>query len=434
MSQPTHRLAWLPAALAGLLLLLGACARHRALPPMPLPEVVTIMSDVASQPLTATTRQNGEVVAVDTAAATQEETPQEIPADTAVRFATYDPSADDTMAHPHTYRRYVGMLNGQAIVVHLSILTTVQVHPYADQLAGGWYYRYARQPEEHQLLFRRRRGGRLVLAEQTPDHTAATAATDTARMEWRVGWPLGRSLQGQRRAVYGPKQQTVQLREDYSQAVRYKLLRLTAHGSYCHGEPGRAQPYWSTEFLHLLGADSLRLARWQAPPPGARRDSLRRQLLDGESCNQVSQSLGVTFNDFNLFSYSIWTEGYYYGAHGEHSIEGFIVDLNTGEELLVDKLLQPGTEPALLKLLARHLRHDYPELNEDDQWHWKTVPPLPDSFTLTPTGLRAKYGDYTLTAYATHYANTTTISYAELRPLVRPGTPLARMLAARGMW
>lgn len=60
--------------------------------------------------------------------------------------------------------------------------------------------------------------------------------------------------------------------------------------------------------------------------------------------------------------------------------------------------------------------------------------PLPSSFTLTPTGLCAGYSDYALAAYSASYANTTTIPYAELRPLVRPGTPLARLLAARGLW
>jgi hypothetical protein len=68
-------------------------------------------------------------------------------------------------------------------------------------------------------------------------------------------------------------------------------------------------------------------------------------------------------------------------------------------------------------------------MNEPDSWDWKTVPPYPDSFTLTPSGLCARYGDY-----ASFAANTITIPYAELRPLARPGTPLVRMLAARSMW
>ncbi|RTQ52276.1 DUF3298 domain-containing protein [Hymenobacter gummosus] len=355
---------------------------------------------------------------------------QKIPADTSVHFVTYDPEEGDSLAHPHTYRRYVGTLNGQAIVVHLSIYANLRVEPYREYWSGSWYYRYARHSTEHPLLFRRLHGGRLVLRERIPDDAPAA---DTASIEWQFSWPLGRRLQGRRRAVHGLLRQQVQLREDYSQATRYELARLTAHGYYCPDEPGRSQPYYSTEFLHLLRADSLRLARWQAPPPAARRDTLRRWLLQ-DPCQELSQSTWVTLNDYGLLSYNVWTSSFYFGGnHPTNSQHGVIVDLTTGRKVRMAALLRPGAEPALRKLLARHLRHDYPDLEEKHEWHWETVPPLPDSFLLTPTGLHALYDDYALTAYALHYANNTTIPYAELRPLVRPGTALDRMLKARGI-
>jgi hypothetical protein len=369
--------------------------------------------------------QNGEAAAPDSAMATPApvaEPPQQIPADTAIRFAAYDPLTGDTLAHPMRAYRYVGTLGGQPIVVQLSV--------GAGSAEGSWYYRTGRQPHECRLVFQRRRGGQLVLTEDIATNTPTDA--DTVAAEWQLRWLLGRVLAGQRRALHGAGRQAVLLRADYTQAVPYQVLRLTAHGSYCDAEPGRSQPYYSTEFLHLSGPDSLRLADWQAPPPAARRDSLRRWLRS-ESCQQVSENTRVTLNDYDLLSYNVWKEGYYYGAHPEHDQSGFIVDLRTGREWLVEELLRPGTEPTLLKLLARHLRHDYPEMNEGDNWHWKTVPPYPSSFTLTPLGLCAGYGDYALAAYSSSYANSTTIPYAELQPLVRPGTPLARILRARGL-
>ena len=396
----------------------------RALPQPPSPQPLATASPAPRLP--AATSQRGEVATPDTATAPTppvEEPRQAIPADTAVRFATYDPLANDTLAHPMREHRYVGTLGGRAIVVWLSV--------GANLVEGSWYYRTGRQPHERNLAFRRQRGGQLVLAEEmNPD---ASTDADTAATEWRLRPPLGRVLAGQRRAVRGPARQAVQLREDYTQAVPYQLLRLTAHGNNCHEEPGRSQPYYSSQFVRVLSADSLRLARWQAPPPAARRDSLRHWLLS-ESCQQVSENISVTLNDYGLLSYNVWMEGYYYGAHPEHSQTGFIVDLHTGRQYSVKELLRPGAQPTLLKLLARHLRHDYPDMNEDDSWHWKTVPPLPSSFTLTPSGLCAGYSDYALAAYSASYANTTTIPYAELRPLVRPGTPLARLLRARGLW
>jgi hypothetical protein len=427
MSHPTCA-AWWPAVVAGLLMAGGCGWLWRALPQPPGPQPLAAQ---AAPKRPAASRQNGEVATLDTAravpdsvvaaAAPEEEPPQEIPADTAIRFAAYDPLAGDTLAHPMRVHRYVGTLGGRAIVLRLAV--------GASSAVGSWYYRTARQPHERQLAFRRQRGGQLVLAEEITIPIDA----DTVAAEWQLRWPPGRALTGQRQAAPGRGRQAVQLREDYTQAVPYRLLRLTAHGSYCDAEPGRSQPYYSSEFMQLLSADSLRLASWQAPPPAARRDSLRHWLLS-ESCQQVSQRIDVTLNDYGLLSFSVWRQGYYYGAHPEHDQTGFIVDLRTGREWLAEELLRPGTEPALLKLLARHLRHDYPEMSEDDQWHWKTVPPLPSAFTLTPTGLCAGYDDYALAAYAASYANTTTIPYAELRPLARPGTPLARLLQARGLW
>jgi len=317
----------------------------------------------------------------------------------------------------------VSTLGGRAIVVRLAA--------GANSAAGSWYYRTGRPVHERLLVFRARRGGQMVLGEAITPNTPTDA--DTAAAEWRLGWPLGQVLAGQRRALHGVGRQAVQLRANYTQAVPYQLLGLTAQGISCDALPGRSQPYYSAEFVRVLSADSLRLDLWQAPPPAARRDSVRHWLLS-ESCQQTFQKIEVTLNDYSLLSYNVHKEAYYYGTHPEHEQEGFIVDLRTGNEWLVEELLRPGTEPALLKLLARHLRHDYPEMSQGDRWNWKTVPPYPDSFTLTPTGLCARYGDYALAGYASFAANSTTMPYAELRPLVRPGTPLARMLRARGVW
>ncbi len=416
MSSPA-RAAWWPTVVAGLLLAGGCGWLPRTRPQPPLP----IVSQPGEAGAADTTRATPAAAGV-VAAPAEEESPQVIPTDTAIRFATYDPLAGDTLAHPVRERRYVGTLGGQTIVVRLAV--------EAGSVRGSWYYRTGQQVHERVLAFRRRRGNRVELAEEKEvsiRYTGPTAA-------WQLRWPLGRVVVGQRRALPGTGWQTVALREDYSRAVPYQLLRLTAHGSYCRDEPGRPEPYYSSQFVRVLSADSLRLARWQAPPPAARRDSLRCWLLQDGACRQINKRIEVTLNDYDLLSYNVWTLADYYGNHPVNSSTGFIVNLRTGRQCLMPELLRPCTEPALRKLLARHLRHDYPDMNEDNSWNWKTVPPLPDSFTLTPGGLCAIYSDYSLAAYASHYANTTTVPYRELRPLVRPGTPLARLLQARGMW
>jgi hypothetical protein len=402
------RPAWWPTVVAGLLLASGGGWLFRALPSPP----------ASSIRLGGGAALRSAAVAAGLAALQPE---PEMPADTAMRFTAYDLLAGDTLAQPLTAHRYMGAFGGRAIVV--------QLLAGANWAEGSWYYRTGRPTHERRLVFRERRGSQLVLGEDIVTPTDA----DTSATEWRLSWPLGRVLSGQRRALHGPGRQAVRLHTGYAQAVPYQVLTLTAHGIHCDAVSGHPQSYYLANFVRLLGADSLRLSLWQAPLPAARHDSLRH-WLNSESCQQTSKRLDVMLNDYGLWSYNVWTDAYYYGTHHEHEQEGFIVDQRTGDEWLVEELLRPSTEPALLKLLARHLRHDYPEVSQEDGWDWKTVPPLPDSFALTPTGLYAGYDDYALTGSPTPYVNNTTIPYAELRPLVRPGTPLARMLRARGLW
>ena len=104
-------------------------------------------------------------------------------------------------------------------------------------------------------------------------------------------------------------------------------------------------------------------------------------------------------------------------------------------------------------LLSNHLLHDsdFDEVNKnhDNVWEWHdsdfnptklvSLPDLKensqDDLTLTSEGLEATYSP--LSVYESPGGAlpiSVMIPNRELRPLVRPGTPLARMLAARGMW
>jgi hypothetical protein len=65
--------------------------------------------------------------------------------------------------------------------------------------------------------------------------------------------------------------------------------------------------------------------------------------------------------------------------------------------------------------------------------------PLPtggEALALTATGLEATYYRSTLSGGGgpLEPCYPLLVPYAELRPLVRPGTPLAHMLRARGLW
>ena len=134
-----------------------------------------------------------------------------------------------------------------------------------------------------------------------------------------------------------------------------------------------------------------------------------------------------------------------------------------GRQLTVASQLRPGYEPRLKRLLKRHLLHDerFDFVNKDHRasWGWQdstgqtiTLPILPradsqnkgdpSELALTSSGLEISYIGSAIFTPRSQEDNlefgrstyTIGISYRELRPLVRPGTPLARMLQARGLW
>ena len=96
--------------------------------------------------------------------------------------------------------------------------------------------------------------------------------------------------------------------------------------------------------------------------------------------------------------------------------------------------MKPGYKHGLRQRLTWHFLHD-PVLESDRRagfGDWTTdessytpllsLPEFNGALTLTGAGLEAAYGHTPVL-----------VPYRELRPLVRPGTPLARMLRARGL-
>jgi len=148
------------------------------------------------------------------------------------------------------------------------------------------------------------------------------------------------------------------------------------------------------------------------------------------------------------------------GGKGDDWVEYYLFDLVSGRELTLASQLRPGYERPLWRLEQRHLLHDpqFDFINRAHQaaWNWqaasdKAAQPAPgraavpdqvqDHTTperLTGSGLEITYLAGSL--YDSHEPggykrkHTLVIPYTELRPLVCPGTPLARMLQARGMW
>ncbi|SFQ49387.1 hypothetical protein [Hymenobacter arizonensis] len=327
------------------------------------------------------------------------------------------------------YRRYRGQVAGRPVLVELS------------------FRRLSGLPKGHQLDLFGRSYDWVTGEEQTlrPVGLFLPASPLTLGVEadpgqwprWRATQPLGPVLSGTCKASPQAPSQPFALREDYTGAVRYELLTETTAGGRglsAHGEPARA--YVEVTYLHLLGPDTLRpaLARLQCPGPARRRRArhpLGQVASRQDFATVYNQSLAVTLNEQDLLAYGTYTvEGVVDLRHAQHSWDNVVYDLRTGQPIDLLALLRPGGPATVQRLITRELRRGDPafaaELGLDAE-----LLPLPDEgFALTPTGWQATY--QTAPEDEPNYAYTVTLTWAQLRPLLRAGTPLNRLLVARG--
>ncbi|UOQ98541.1 RsiV family protein [Hymenobacter sp. 5317J-9] len=299
---------------------------------------------------------------------------------------------------------------------------------------------------------------------------------------WRANQPAGPRLTG---TWTGPTGLPLpfELREDYHDdqgklaAVPYEMLMVDY---VAVGEEAMRSADWrqrvsqdtvlrhatmygmyGQDYLHLLGPDTLRpaLADLQCPPPAARAAEPRQRAI--EKLNRVAEArqrggyeeprgteeeynnLFVEYLDHGLLS---WAEDHSYCSGTSACSHGFthvVYDLNTGAALMLTDILQPGAAVALRHALARHLRTDDDqsdfdgpagpggEQRADDAFEGLALP-ANDDFGLVEKGLVFHYSDRELLSY--RYGPELVVPWAELLPLLRPNSPMARMLRERGLW
>jgi hypothetical protein len=355
--------------------------------------------------------------------------PEPCPPQAAVFTAGNTPAA----RRPEVVRRYVGTVGGQPATAVLQWQTP-------DSATGRFYLH--RGGPEYFLSFDRARPGRVRLAvtdkqgEDNPSRrgywqlTTATLASATLAGTWH----------GAGRA------QPLLLREGYAGALRYlfterflfSALRLPEDCAY-------VPTVWHTFLtLHTPRAAPPALRAPLAGSPAALRRRLQEDAdgTDGDASSSYQDE--VRLNDFWLFSYQTSFYERSYGGTPDVGSESWLFDLRTGEELDIASQLKPGYERPLRRRLTWHLFHD-PALAEVraaglglEPWYADgadlaslllDLPSDNEALTLTGAGLEAAY-----TPAPFNRQMFILVPYRELRPLVRPGTPLASMLQARGLW
>lgn len=357
---------------------------------------------------------------------------------------------------PRLLHRYVGTVGDQPA-------TALLEWQNPDSVSGSFYLH--RQGPEYYLgpppepapaaqrlrPIRRRRGRVLAVGE---DRWSPRWG------EWQLHGRPGATLIGTWRNDPTGRAQPVVLREDYTGGVRLAIQTWWVRGDHTitdkHGRIYSSVAQVQYEFMHLPDPASVGPALRPVLSPGPA--NRRRLLLEGGDGDCITtQKLSVRLNDFGLFSYAYEDYCSIIGGAADERYRYALLDLRAGRWITPVSQLIPHYQKGLARLLARHLLHDdeYWIIRRDSTWRQQIAPYLgarPDTLAAATRWLLANTAvsaeECLLTGAGLEIADwrgnyiqafpretfTWFLSYAELRPLVRPGTPLARMLQARKIW
>jgi hypothetical protein len=325
---------------------------------------------------------------------------------------------------PWVVRRYVGTVGGQAA-------TALLKWQNPDSATGRFYLH--RGGPGYELSFGDAKPGLVAVYEEQGEQSELDQGT------WQLTTSLASStLAGTWRRA--GRSQRLLLRESYAGALRYLFKEYFLLGDLRVPENC---DYVPTTTHYLLTLPSPRAApavlrTRLAGSPAALRRRIRKDYNNSDGDATGSYVDDVRLNDFQLFSYQTSSYVRAYGGTPDEGTESWLFDLRTGQELDIDSQLKPGYERALQRRLTWHFLHD-PDPGvaaartaglgdwTDDEGRPSALLNLPNftgALTLTGSGLEAAYSR----------SMQVLVPYRELRPLVRSGTPLARMLRARGLW
>ncbi|MDO7873816.1 hypothetical protein Q5H93_03660 [Hymenobacter sp. ASUV-10] len=331
------------------------------------------------------------------------------------------------------YRRYEGTVDGRPVLAEINLWLEENVY-----IKEQWYP----TPKFSGYFYYRATGETGTLGEA---HTFPPAQTLETWHSAIVGQyyeriavlcadqpPGGPLLSGWCRQPGQRRWLPVRLHESYTDGVRYEILREesdTGDGRDDAPATGRV----SRDYLHLLGPDTLRpaRARLQCPPPAARQRACQRLLAHIGELNTDEESLDVTLNEAELLACTVFWIKESGPRYYIQSAYRRLYDLRSGRELRLLDQLRPGGRRQLQELLTRRALADTAYARHRDHWRHGPLLALPnEGFELTPQGWTACYGDPTP---EDSYGYGRELTWAEVGPLLRPGSPLQRLLRVRGL-
>lgn len=382
--------------------------------------------------------------------------PQASPAARVGAAAAASPVPAAPSQNPSGYYRYRGTVGTQLVTVELTVgpppLTEAQAAHAQDFIACTGSCHYDRHPAGQLLLSSSPpfRPGQLLLTEADSAHPRQPTG------RWQATQPFGPVLTGTWRSPAG-QVLPFSLHEDFTDGqghlmvVQYEILQEGDEmPTPSEREPGETKAAYRArtedltnscrrDYLHLLGPDTLRpeLRALQCPGPARRRRDMREDLGYPGGV-ELQDVLTVAYDDYGLLSLASSHLGDYKDAvHPEHGAGAITYDLRTGRALTIAGLIRPGTDTTLSRLITQHLGSDE-QIPADDLMSIATIEggfaQLPEQgLGVVEEGLTFTYSGSEILP-AVYPPVTLLVPWAELQPLLRPDSPVARMLRARGLW
>lgn len=331
------------------------------------------------------------------------------------------------------YHRYVGTIGGRPVLAEFTL--KLETIPYVDSVP---------RPELDCFFYYRASGRGSGLGSPTlfrPDQALTTYyphpnSTTHGLVVLRTDQPLGPLLTGWCRPPGQQQAVPMRLRESYADGVRYELLHEELRKRPRQHFSGRVEAdsgLMEQTYVHLLGPDTLRpaLARLQCPPPATRRRTRQARMARFGWLDFYREFATITLNEAGPLAYTLdVSQGMYGTRYDEESERERLYDLHTGQLLTIPGQLRPGGLRQLQRLFTHQALADTTYAHHRDYWLRGGLLPLPaGGFTVTPTGLVAGYREPEYEEDLHGYGQT--ISWATLRPLLRPASPLHRLLRAR---
>jgi hypothetical protein len=349
-------------------------------------------------------------------------------------------------------RRYVGTLGGQPVVLEL-------IGQPGEHYEGGYeppsyagHYYFGWGGEERTVSSAGYRADQpLLLVERIiwngPEEEPAGlyAEEPPSTGTWQAQQPIGPFLTGIWTDKATRRTTRFTLHEDYTGAVRYEEREARRQAPKpCqipnHQAPGTYEDYRRTASWwgpHLLGPDTLRPAwqQLQCPVPQQVQQQLAALLAQTDCSGHIrgrQKSRLIAYNGDNLLSCTdVWSTITAAFQPSQH-IEEHTYDLATGKECSITDWLRPnklGEVQQLAVWYYNRARH-YPEPVPG------AAPRLPaklPAFLLSSAGIAFRFpaGNNDSQEYSLLQHRPVTIPFAALAPYVRPGTPLARLVATR---